>query len=270
MNNVETEKGAIDNDMAQCLRKVLTAGADELFQLIHEPSMELLKASLKNTSFSEPHLLAILKRRDLSEDFLKAACQSKVARESHQVRVALAHHPSIPAVQLLALLPLLHLFEVAAICALPGVTTDQKVAAERSIIQRLHSTSLGNKLTLAHRASSAVVERLLKEGDSRLTAACLESNRLKEGAVFQFLRSSDATPESISMIARHPRWQNRPNIRLGILSHPRTPLVWFTLWLPRMKTAEVRTLFESQRLSQLQRREVSDELARRLQNPGRH
>jgi hypothetical protein len=269
MNSAETESGGIDRDLALCLHKVLTAGADELFQLIQDPSMELLKAALKNPSFSEPHYLAILKRRDLSEDFLRAACQSKVALESHLVRVALAHHPTIPAVQLLALLPHLHLFEMSAICTLPGVTSDQKVAAERAIIQRLPTTPLGIKVTLAHRATSAVVEQLLKEGDSRLTAACLDSGRLKEGAVFQFLRGSAASPESISMIARHQRWQSRPNVRMAILSHPRTPLVLFTLWLPTMKTAEVRNLYESQRLSQLQRREVLEELDRRMHRSNR-
>lgn len=263
MANSDTDKTALDQQTAQRLTAALSAGYEELFTVVQDPSPDVLKASLKNPSLQESHLLALLKRRDIPEELVRTVCGNSLARESHQVRVAIANHVATPAAQLSEILTHLHLFEIAALCGRPGATPDQKAAAERAIIQRLAVASLGNKIALARKGTAAVVEQLLKEGDSRLVAACLDNPRLKEGAVFQFLRGAAASAESISTIARHPRWQNRPNIRQAILSNPKTPMVWFASWLQSMHNLELRNLFESQRLGQLQRREVLAELSRR-------
>ena len=65
------------------------------------------------------------------------------------------------------------------------------------------------------------------------------------------------------MVARHPRWQKRPNLRQAILTNPRTPLIWFTVWLPAMTTPELKLLLSSQRLNPLQKREVTALLKKR-------
>jgi hypothetical protein len=161
---------------------------------------------------------------------------------------------------LLGILPHLHLFELLNFCFIPGVTPDQKLAAERAIIQRLGVTPLGNKLTLARRATAVVVEALLKEGDPRVVELCLTNPHLKEGAVYQFLRSSAARPDTISQIARTPRWQNRPNLREAILTNPQTPLIWFTLWLPALGRSDLKRLAKSTRLTPQQKRAVEERL----------
>jgi hypothetical protein len=263
MTTIGSERRGLDQQSAQRLASALSADYDELFNFVQDPSPELLKAFLKNPSLAEPHLLALLKRRDIPEDLIRTVCLSSIARESHRVKVAIANHAATPAAQLSEILPHLHMFELAALCSRPGVTPDQKAAAERAIIQRLPAAPLGSRMTLARSGTSAVVEHLIKEGDSRLISACLDNPRLKEGSVFQFLRGATTSAESISAIARHPRWQNRPNIRQAILSNPKTPMVWFASWLQSMHNAELRRLFESQRLGQMQRKEVLAELARR-------
>ncbi|GAM09203.1 hypothetical protein OR1_01477 [Geobacter sp. OR-1] len=253
----------LDQDVVKRLNEAITAGSDQLFSVLQDPVADVVKTALRNPLLQEAHLLALLGRRDLHEDVLRSIGNTKIAKESHAVKMAIAHHPATPASQLSEIFPHLYLFDLVTLCTLPGITHDQKIAAERSIIQRLPVTPLGNKITLAHRATAAVVEQLLMEADPRVLSACLDNPRLKEGAVFKFLRSSVSTAESISLIARHPRWKNMPNLRLAILTNPRTPLVWFTNWLHTFKTSEVRNIYNSQRLSQMQRREVLSELERR-------
>lgn len=260
----ETKKtSGLDSEVVNRLQNALTAGSDELFSVLQDPATDVLKAAIRNPGIKESHVLALLKRRDLEQELLRSIGKSRIIRESREVKIAVAHHPATSAAQLAEILPHLYLFDLLAICTLPGGSHDQKIAAERAIIQRLPITPLGNKITLAHRATSAVVEQLLREGDSRLLSACLDNSHLKEGAVFQFLRSATSIPETISMIARHPRWHNLPNLKMAILTNPRTPLVWFAQWLHGLKTPEIRTIFTSQRLSQMQRREVQSELERR-------
>lgn len=258
-----TKSDRIDRELSQRLYRALTSGGDELFQVLQDPSQDVLQAALKNPALGEGHLLALLKRRDLNEELLKLVSKAPISGESHAVKVALVHHPNTPGSQLLALLPQLYLFELVTICSLPGTTPDQRLAAERAIIQRLPTTPLGNRLTLARRATATVMQALLKEGDPRIFEACLGNPHLKEGAIFQFLNCAAATADTISMVARHPRWQTRPNLKLAILKNPRTPLIWYNLWLPNLPAGEVKNLLSSQRLSGPQKKAVKEELNRR-------
>ncbi len=253
----------IDIDYAKRLHKALTANANELFQILTDPDMQVLRSTCKNQNLNEEHLLTLLKRRDLSEDLLKTIYQLDIAKSSHRLHVALVKNPGTPGPVVLALLPFLHLFELVDLCLIPGVTPDQKFAAERAILQRLPTTELGNKMTLARRATATVVGAILKEGEIRLVDICLGSPRLREVAILQFINGASASPESISMVARHPKWKLRPNLRLAILKNRRTPSVWFTLYLPQLRTADIRNLLASRRLNPSQKNLVQDELKKR-------
>lgn len=254
---------SLDPNLSRQLHRALTAGKEELYEVLLDSSMEVLLAAIKNPGLDNNHLLALLKRRDLSEDLLKSLYKNRLVAESHELKVAMVHNPGTPGQITLALLPHLYLFELVDICFLAGGTPDQKLAAERAIIQRLPTTPLGNKLTLARRGTSTVVEALLREGDSRLMDPCLENPRLKESAIFQFLNSSKSTAETISMVARHPRWKGRPNLQLAILKNPRTPAVWFNLFLPHFSVADLQGIIASRRLTPAQKKLVTDELKRR-------
>jgi hypothetical protein len=263
MGDEVTTKRAIDSDLARRLHRALTAGGDELHGVLQDPAPEVLRSALKNRHLGEEHLLALLKRRDLSEELLKAIHQLEMCRQSHRLQLALVRNPGTPGPVVLALLPHLHLFELVDLCYLPGVTPDQKFAAERAILQRLPTTELGNKLTVARRATAAVVGEMLKDGDPRLVEICLTNPHLREMAVLQFLNGPTASAETISVVGRHQKWQMRPNLRLAMLKNPRTPEGWFIQFLPGLRTPDVRNLLVSRRLNPRQKKLVEEELRRR-------
>lgn len=254
---------ALGAEQAKRLQRALTAEGEELFQIFQDTSQEVIRTALKNPRLKEEHLLALLKRRDLSEDILKAVYQHKHAGESHSLKVALAQNPGTSGSLVQIILPQLYTFELLNLCLLAGVTTDQKIAAERVIAQRLPTMPLGNKMTLARRATAYVVGELLKEGDSRLMEACLSNPRLKEAAIFQFLGSSRATAETISFVARHPKWKSRPNLQMAILKNRKTPPIWYTLLLPRLRTSEINQLQASRNLTSAQMKMIRDEQDKR-------
>jgi hypothetical protein len=255
--------GKLDPALVERLRRALTVSGDELFTVMQDGSPEVLRAALRNPGLGEDHLLALLKRRDLAEDLLKAIHQHKSAGSSHRLKVALAYNPMTPGPIIQSLLGQLFLFELITLCYLPGVTPDQKLAAERIILQRLPTTDLGNKVTLARRGTSILVGELLKEGEPRLFEACLSNPRLKEISILQFLNGPRGTAETISIIARHPRWKTRPNLKMAILKNRMTPPVWFTLFLPPLRPAELNELLASRRLSPAQKKLAEDERKRR-------
>jgi len=243
----------IDQKLSQDLRVSLTADKEALFAIMQDQSGDVLMAALRNPELDENHIKTLLKRRGLSDSLLNAIYTSKRLIESYAVKFALACHPETPSHIFLALLPLLYLFDLLKICFMPGTTPDQRVGAERAIVQRLPTQPLGNKLTLARRGTAAVVEVLLREGQPQVVEACLDNPHLKEGAVYQFLTSGTASAETISIVARNSRWKGRPNIKLAILKHPRTPAIWYTVLLPGLPHHVLRDLLATPRLTMAQK-----------------
>lgn len=241
-----------DQGLWQDSHKALTAGKDQLFSILQEAGGDLLLAALRNPALDEQHLLALLKRRGLG-DVPALIYNSRRLIESYKVKFALVRHPETPAHIVMALLPLLYIFDLIKLCQMPGIVADVQLGAERNILQRLPTQPLGNKLTLARRGSAAVVEALLREGLPNVVEACLDNPRLKEGSLYQFLSSAQATAENISLVARSSRWKGRPNIRLAILKNPRTPAIWFTLFLPGLPASTLRELLASPRLTLAQK-----------------
>ncbi len=255
-----------DEELTRQLTEALTAGSEALFQHLINPNPDVVAACLKNRRLSDDHLLALLKRRDLTEELIERIYRRCSESLSHKLVLALVKNPATPGPIVRKMLPQLHLFELVDVCFMPGSTPDQRLAAERTIIQRLPTTPLGNKMTLARRATTNVVAELLKEGQPALLEVCLNSPRLQEAAIFQFLNGPQASAETISLIARHSRWCQRPNLRMAILKNSRTPALWFTLWLPKIPLPVIRQLRFSQRTNPKQKRLISEELLRRGAN----
>jgi len=249
--------------LSRRLHRALTCGKEELFEALLDPAMEVLRAALRNPALDDNHLLALLGRRDLAEELLKAVAAHDVVAGNHRLTVALVRNPGTPATISLPLLPHLYLFELVTITELPGTTPDQRLAAERAIIQRLPTTPLGNRITLARRATAPVLDALMKEGDPRVVEVCLANPRLKEASVFQLVSSSRSSTEAIAAVARHQRWGNRPNLKSAMLKNPMTPASLFGSLLAGAPAVELRNLVSSSRLTQERRRLIQEELRRR-------
>lgn len=233
---------------AEEMQDILSADKDRLFSVMQDHREEVLLAALRNPALDHQHLLALLKRREL-EAVITAIYAGKRLMESSAVKLALVAHPDTPPHIALALIQLLNIFDLLKLCLFPGVSADVHLAAERRIIQQIPAQPLGNKLTLARRGTAAVVDALLREGLQNVLEICLDNPHLKEGSLHQFLTSSHATAEAVSLVARSSRWKSRPNIRLAILKNPRTPVIWFTLFLPGLPAATLRELLSSPRLT---------------------
>lgn len=242
------KNAVMGQNVSQLLRLALTAEEDQLYSILQNTDENVLLAALRNPALNQQHLLALLKRRGLG-GIPAAIYANKRLLDSNPVKFALICHPETPSHIAMTLIPLLNIFEMLRLSQMPGLTSDAHLAAERNIIQRLPAQPLGNKLTLARRGSSVVVEALLKEGLPIVVEACLDNPHLKEGSLYQFLSSAQATAENVSMVARHSRWKSRPNIRLIILKNPRTPSVWFLLFLPGLPPSTLRDLLASPRLT---------------------
>ena len=243
------QKNEIDLDRFRLIQDVLKADKEALFQHVQDLKDEALLAVLRNPALDENHLLTILKRKGLGGEFSVALYRASHHLESYKVAFATACHPETPIHIAQTLFPRFYIFDLLKVCFIPGIAPDLRILAERCIIQKLPVQPLGSKITLARRGTTAVVEALLMEGTSAVVEICLSNPRLREGAVHKFISSYHSSPETISMVARSDRWKHRPNIRLAILKNPRTPGVWFTLFLPALPSRAIKELLTIQRLT---------------------
>ena len=257
------KNAVIDQNMSLRQHQALTADKDELFTMLTGQPAEVLLAALRNPVFDEHHLLALLKQRGLPAELFSAIHAVRRLSDNGPVKFALVINPDTPYHIAATMLTQLTIFDLLKVCQIAGVSPDHRVAAERSIIQRLPSQPLGNKITLARRGTAAVTEALLREGVPPLVEACLDNPYLKEGSVHQFITGPASTAETISIVARNGRWKSRPNIRLAILKNPRTPTIWFTLFLPSLPHSVAKELLFVPRLTFAQKELVRQALGGR-------
>ncbi|GFO54488.1 hypothetical protein GMSM_14950 [Geomonas sp. Red276] len=253
----------LDAGKAARLYQALTAGHDELFAYLDDTDPEVAANVLRNPGLSEDHLLALLKRRNLPESLVKALARHPLVTGSRRLTIAVAAHPSTPAHVLSSILPQLFLFELVALLHIPGAPADMKYAVERVILAKIPETELGNKITLARRGTAAILDALIKGGDPRLVEAVLDNPKLKEATLYTFLGSGAATAETISAIARHPRWKSRPNLRTALLKNRKTPIVWFHMLLSGLPASELQALSLARHLTPQQQAVIREECNKR-------
>lgn len=253
---------SLDTDLVKRLKRALTAQSDDLEEILNDPSAEVLHAVLKNVFLNEDNLIQLLQRGDITSSLLKSIAKHKLSH-SHRVTVAIIRNPVISPSLVKQLMGKLRLFELLNLCTLPGQSTDIRIAAEHTITQRIQQEPLGNKISLARRATKTLLLPLLKEGHPQIVEAILENPRLQESAIFQFLSSASTSAQTISIIASHPRWSTRKNLQRAILKNRHTQQVWYINFLPKLPVVEARNLLYSSSLHPRQKVWIQDFLNQR-------
>ncbi len=194
------------------------------------PADQLLTAT--DPTLTEDLALALLKRADLPAEVLEQLARNSNALKSRKVRIALASHPHTPRHVSVPLARQFYTFDLMKVALSPGVPADVKVAIDDVLIARLKTVTVGERLTLARRASGRVAAALLLEvetGDGKVvdakTAAratrvmqtALENPRLTEALVISSVLRPAASTALVHAVARHQKWSHRKEIRVALL-----------------------------------------------------
>jgi hypothetical protein len=169
-----------------------------------------------DSSFNEDEVLARLKRADLSAPELDNIAKQPAVSRSRKVKLALLEHPHTPRHVSLGLLRTLFTFDLMSVALMPVVNANIKIAAEESLIHRLEKLSIGEKMSLARRASGRVVAELLNEADHRVVDAALDSPRLTEDMVVKAVVHRDSTELLDKAVRSHSKWPMRPEIQQAL------------------------------------------------------
>jgi hypothetical protein len=201
---------------------------------------------VENDMGSESSVLARLQLPDLTGEVLERMAKNASTLKSRKIKVALVCHPHTPRHVSVPLARHLYTFELVKVALSPTVLPDIKVAIDDILISRLKSITLGERLTLARRATARVAAALLvdveadegkasnaiAEGEAeqrrhkrnaepslylRVMRTALENKRLTEALVINTVLRPQAGASLVNVLARHAKWSKRSAVRAALL-----------------------------------------------------
>lgn len=223
-----------------------------------ESSKEILVALARNPGLLERDLLRLLERKDLPAEALREISAHKETARNYSVKLALVRHPRTPRLISLPILKFLYLFDLLRVVQTPAVPADIKLAAEENILKKSETTPRGEKITLARRASGRIVMGLLVSQDRELIQACLENPYLTEAQVAKVLALETLPGIVVRMIAHHPRWSSRYQVRLALLRNPATPFTLAPEFIPNLTVTDLQDICLDRRMPQEVRSLIAD------------
>lgn len=203
---------------------------------------------LLDSALSEDQALALLKRSDLSPDVLEQLGKNSALMKSRKVKFLLVAHAKTPRHISLPLLRQLFTFDLMRVALTPVVPGDIKRAAEESLIKRLEAISVGEKLSLARRASGKVAGGLLCDPEPRVMRAALENPRLTEMPIVRTLMSEEASAAFVLAVCQHAKWSLRRDVRVALLRNEQTPLQHAREFVRGLSSRLVRETLQNSRL----------------------
>lgn len=171
----------------------------------------------------EGYYLKILRRADLPFEQLKEVLADSAARKYHAVRRGLAAHPRTPRREALSLVSTLFWRDLAYLSADSRVHPEIRRAADRDLVRRLPEMALAERVDLAGKVGRGTLIMLRLDPDPRVLAAVLDNRFATEPDVIQAATRTQTPPETLAVIARHPRWSLRARVRSALLRNAHLP-----------------------------------------------
>ena len=229
--------------------------------------VEAVKTHASDTELSDDLALALLKRPDLERDVLERISKNSSLMKSRKVKLAVVEHPKTPRHVLLPLLRHLFTFDLMRVALMPTIAADIKVAAEESLINRLDKLSLGEKLSLARRASGRVAGALLRDSEPRVIDAALQNSRLTESVVIRELSRRTTNPQLINALCIHQKWKVRTDITIALVRNDNTPIANAIELVRLLPAAVARGILEESHLSEDRKSQLYDAVATSIKIP---
>jgi hypothetical protein len=243
--------------------------SQDLTTLIHSHSPDDLKRAASDAALSEELALALLERRDLPPEALEALSKNVAALKSRRVLVGLVGHPKAPRHVCVPAIRHLYTFELMQLALSPTTLADIKKVAEEALVSQLEKITLGERITLARRASGRVAAALLLDSEPRVVEAAVTNSFLTEVLVVKALLSAKATPALGELVCNDGKWSLRREVRIALLRKPFIPAGQAVDFAHTLPTGVLHELLLDSRLPEPVRECLQQELQSRHQEEGR-
>jgi hypothetical protein len=244
-------------------------------KIAEREAAELIPSPL-DPARSDDQALALLKRPDLHADVIGQLARNTNALKSRKVKVALVSHANAPRHLSVPLARQFYTFDLMKVALSPSVPADVKVAIENVLISRLKEVTIGERLTLARRASGRVAAALLdleSEGSKnvepkatarsmRLLQTALDNARLTEALLINSVLRTGASTALVHEVAQHAKWSRRKEIRAALLRTEHLSLARALEFSREIPADQIEEILANSRLAS----KIKDQLLRQSRN----
>lgn len=218
--------------------------ADELMKLLQKHLHEL----------EVPEVRQVLRNPFLTQQAIGLLLEERRLLAYSEIKKSLVCHPRTPEIRARRLVPTLFWRDLMQISGDGRVPPKVRRSADLQLRDRLQGLSVGERMSIARRASPTLIQQLRMDKDPRVVEALLENPRLTEGSLMPLLGSDRASPKALALVARHRRWGIRYGVKSALCRNARTPPEICLGLLSQLKKSDLRAVFQARRLPAVVRR----------------
>ncbi len=122
--------------------------------------------------------------------------------------------------------------------------------AEQYLITRVPELAVGEKVSIARRASPGLLAHLRHDPSPRVIAAMLDNPRLTEDILAPVAHGAATPGPVLSLIAADRRWGVRYGLQVALARNPGTPLAASLKLLPLLRKSELKAVASDPRLAE--------------------
>lgn len=230
-------------DIEKAMQSASSCSEEELELLVHHTSVKVISKLLYNSNLTETLALVIANRKNITPDVLESLSNDGRWRKSYLVTLALCKNPKTPQKLSLSLLKSMRVFDLADLTRNRQVPINVRARAESYISEKILSMPLGIKITLARRASSNILMRLIEDGMKEVVTVCLDSPYMTEDILCKIINKKKTGYHVIRQIADHQKWSCRYHVLWSLIRNYYTPLSRVVNFLEKMKTGDLKGLY---------------------------
>lgn len=239
------------------LQESLTS--EQLWAAIDRLSLEELSSILSHPQATEMHIVKVLSRKDVSENFLQLVGKSQWMKYP-RVQFYFVNNPKTPPAE--AMNYIRHLFwrDLNFVLTNIKLATEVRHLAESVVIQRLPTMATGDKITLARITAGDVLKTMRLEKDSRIINALLQNPRITEEDVL-FIVNKPKTPSPVlEVIAKSSKWSCRKEVKIALIRNNATPLSQAIALISGILSTDLKMLITDQKVKLVLRRMMETKL----------
>jgi hypothetical protein len=126
---------------------------------------------------------------------------------------------------------------------------DTGKAVEKSLLQRLQEMTVSERIKLALRGNRETRMLLIRDANRMIRRFVLQNPRVGDEEIIAVAKNRSADDELLRIIAESRDWTKNYQVRLSLVTNPKTPLVLSLRFLSGLQERDVRMLAKSKNVS---------------------
>jgi hypothetical protein len=227
------------------------APLDELRRHLASAPSAYLEGAVQNPELTPNEMTLLLRNRFISPSLLARLGQDRQWTRYYEVKRGVVHNPRTPYPVARNLVGHLYWRDLTETLEDARLHPALRRQAEQILKERLPEMSLGERISIARRATGGLIAGFRGSGEVRVLRALLGNPKLKEQDAEAVASGEEAPGEVLGWLTRHPKWGNRRAVRWALVRNARTPVadaLKLVAKLPRRELEQLATEEEAPKI----------------------